>query len=119
LNRAQESSTLRSRPLHRKDATVCGTLLEFIGINFDYLVEILEGQRVVFNIEMPNQFMPVVSNFPSLQKLSKLSVHRVDLFERQGNAVLVVAAAFLSIFFRNLAIEEAEATGESCCSKHN
>lgn len=55
---------------------------------------------------MPHQFMSAFPDLPPLQKVPEVREGLVDFGQRQGDAILVIPTTFLSVFFRDLLVEE-------------
>lgn len=103
---ATMSIALRFIPLNQKENTVGRALLELVRIDLHHLLQIFQGERIILNVKMPDQFMPILPDLPPLQKVLKVREGLVDLGQRQGNPILVIPTTFLPVFFRDLLVEE-------------
>jgi len=90
---------LHAQPLkNEKSITVCRTLSELVHVNFDYFFQILQGCGIILNVIMANESEAFLSDFPALQKLSQGAVSLLYCFQWKRLSILIVSAAFLSIF---------------------
>lgn len=102
------SVAIHFKPLNKDGCTISWALFELVSIDLYNFLEILDGQGVVFNVEVSDKFVSLLSNLPPLQKLAQLGINLIDSLNWQGLSVLVIPAALLPVLFRYLPIEEAE-----------